>query len=332
MNIKFFINSMITPSSRFRVLQYLNKSEIKNFELLPFSNSRKNNKVSNIINTVNSYSRSLRISRNDRIFLQRMILYKNNNFVERQMLKRANKGVVVDFDDAIFIKNPNFSEVVRKADHVICGNDYLANWALYFNSNVKIIPTVIDTDKFKFTDSRTNSNKIIIGWSGTKDNLIFVKNLIPIFKKIVKEHKVIFKIISNNNKAPEFLSGLPFEYVEWNENFEVEQLKDIDIGLMPLDDNIWTRGKCGFKLIMYMSMGIISVGSNVGANKQIINDERNGYLANNDEWHDKIMNAIQIIKNDKAEKIKENARNTIVSYYSINSQISDFKKSILDLK
>jgi len=239
--------------------------------------------------------RILTASNFDLVFLQRRLpglLYPP--FLER-ILKQIGHRVVYDFDDAIYLGSRadlSFREIIRFSDQIIAGNSHLSNIA-DSSSKTTVIPTPVDTDRFQPSSKGTFSNKntLIIGWTGTAANYQYLYPLASTLRKVVERFPdTILKIICDKPPDIGLLSGLEVRFVCWQANIEVDQLQDIDIGIMYLPDNPFTRGKCGFKLIQYMSLAKPVVASPVSANLEIVNHGVNGYLAATmEDWYKYII-------------------------------------------
>lgn len=271
----------------------------------------------------------------DLVFIQRELLPYNIFFLER-IIWLLNKNIVFDFDDSIFLykdeisssigkyltRKDTIAETIRMSREVICGNGYLAEYARKYNKNVTIIPTVLDTDKYvpKIQSARTE-NRFVIGWMGTSGNLKYLLSLKEVFREIRKAYpEVILRIVTEKFLfQEEFSDAIPTEFKKWSEKNEVSDLQGFDLGVMPLADNKWTKGKCGFKILQYMATGIPVVASAVGANNEIVQDGISGFLASNDaEWKEKIL---KIIGNDFdiVSSLFEKGRERVVSHYSIRA-------------
>lgn len=278
-----------------------------------------------------------------------------SRIVLEKLFSHLNKNFIYDFDDAIFLHSPleiigskyakNSTTIkehqktkilIKHAKIVFAGNEFLAMYARKYNKNVHVIPTVIDTDYY-FLKNTKNGDKILkrfqigdktnkfinIGWMGTSSNLIYLLEILPALEKISKNNSQIRLIICSNDflYKEEFEKAINTIFVKWNKQIERSILSTFDIGIMPLINNIWTKGKCGFKLIQYMSMGIPSIGSNVGVNNQIINHQINGFLANNlEDWENLITKLI--VNNKLREEFSIEGRKTIINKYSIKSIIN----------
>ena len=220
----------------------------------------------------------------DAVFLHKKIL----NPFDAHYLKKYAKKIIYDFDDAIMFddKHPerphhkrqtSFRRTAALADLVIAGNFYLAEYARRFNPNVEILPTGLDTKAYKTTAKKTGDGKIRLVWIGSRPTLPHLKQISPALEEIGSRFdNVILRIISD-----EFfdLQNIPVEKKPWSLETEAAELVSSDIGLAPLANNNFTRGKCGFKILQYQAAGLPVVASPVGVNAELIRDDVNGYLA-----------------------------------------------------
>jgi glycosyltransferase involved in cell wall biosynthesis len=215
-------------------------------------------------------------------------------------IARSGVPIVFDFDDAVFVpyRSPSngylsylkfpqkTSETCRLAAHVMAGNAYLAEYARRFNENVTIVPTTIDTDKYRLVERPANPEKLTIGWSGSHSTVQHLDTIRDVLKTIGASERVRLRVIGTSSYD---VDAVEVEASEWRPETEVDDLGEIDIGLMPLPDDRWARGKCGLKALQYMALGIPTICSPVGVNTTIITDGENGYLASNTaEWLEKI--------------------------------------------
>ena len=236
--------------------------------------------------------------------------------------KFFNKKIIYDFDDSIWIRqasevNPfaaplkcswKVTKIISWSWKVSVGNQFLKNFALAFNQNVCIIPTVVDTENVHtFQKQRVKKNRKIVGWTGTFSNFNNFSLVLPAIKRIQNEFNIQFFIIAD--KDPKLIE-LEYHYIPWNKKTEINDLRKLDIGIMPLLDGEVQRGKCGFKAIQYMAIGIPPVISPVGVNTEIVKDGENGFLAqSSDDWYIKIK--ILLENNEIYNSISLKARKTI---------------------
>lgn len=248
---------------------------------------------------------------------------------ERSIAKRG-VPMVFDFDDAVFVayKSPSngylsylkfpgkTATICRLSAHVMAGNQYLADYALKENPNVTIIPTTIDTSKYTPLQRVSEPETLTIGWSGSFSTVQHLDTIREVLQELAKTEKFKLRVIG----TPEYdLPGVETEAIQWRSDSEIEDLRQIDIGLMPLPDEDWSRGKCGLKALQYMALGIPTICSPVGVNTSIIQDGENGYLADaKDEWIKKLKMMLHLP--ELRQKIGMAGRKTVEDGYSAISQ------------
>jgi len=279
----------------------------------------------------------------DIVFVQREAFMLGTAFFEKRFSKKAK--LVFDLDDSIwlqqtgeiksknklfyFLKNPaKTKEIVQHAHLILAGNEYIANFAAQFNNTIEIIPTTIDTDIYKPL-VKLEQPEICIGWSGSFSTIIHFQHVLPALLELKEKYqdKIYFKVIGDGTFTDKLLNiqGIP-----WNAKTELENLSEIDIGLMPLPDDEWTKGKCALKALQYMALGIPCVVSPVGVNTTVISDGVNGYLAENTkEWVDKL--SLLIDNYQLRQKLGSEGLQTVQKYYSVKSIQNKFVHTLLEL-
>jgi glycosyltransferase involved in cell wall biosynthesis len=254
---------------------------------------------------------------------------------------KLGRRVIFDFDDAIWLPPPNdrrdpakiprlleqLHAVLHASDLVMAGNATLRDYAAQYNANVAIVPTVVDLDQYTLAP-KPPSDMITLGWVGSKATVMYLDLLNKVFAALAQRYpgRVRLKVISD---VPYQHPTLPVENVAWSLREEVDQLRDIDIGLMPLRDSEWERGKCGFKLLQYMALGIAAVGAPVGVNTTILQHGINGLLASSaDEWLDALTRLIE--DNNFRQTLGEAGRKTIEAHYSLQALAPRFWALVQD--
>lgn len=264
----------------------------------------------------------------DIIFIYREAFMTGTTIFER-LLKRSGAKIVFDFDDAIWnfdvsagnktlgwLKRPEkANEIMALADLVLAGSSHLAGYARQFNSNVHVVPSTLDLDIYTFNKkTRKEDAPVVIGWCGSVTTIKHFEMIISVYRKLMRKYgsAITFKVYG----LPGYVNKeLGIESISFSPDTEVPVISSFDIGVMPLPDNEWTRGKCGMKGLQCMALGIPVVMQAVGANKEIICEGENGFLANNeDEWIDKL--SILIDSEDWRRKLGANGRRTIEKGFS----------------
>jgi glycosyltransferase involved in cell wall biosynthesis len=249
--------------------------------------------------------------------------------IVESMLAAAKVPLVYDFDDAVFL--PNTSEanrwigglknpqktgaIIRKCNSVIAGNEFLAAYARRFNSSVHVIPTAIDVDLFvPRATPPPSSEPLVVGWIGTPTTASYLEPLAPVLQALTAAHRFEFRVAGSTRSLT--FEGVNTNNVPWSLDREVELFNQCDIGVYPLPDDDWARGKCGFKAIQFMSCGVPVVASAVGVNREIVQDGVNGFLATTpDEWRRKLT----LLMTDAAlrHRLGGAGRKTIQERYSL---------------
>ncbi len=329
-----------SPSQRFRFEQYLAFLENNNFQLsisslitpktdkLFYSSGNTFIKVLLFIKFI--FKRTIDVIKSkkyDIIFVQREAFFTGTTFFEKQFSKKSK--LIFDFDDSIWLPNvsnankkfewlKNYDKtktIIKLSDWVIAGNNYLANYAKQFNSNVTVIPTTIDTDYH--INKQKSKDKICIGWTGSSTTVQHFELAVPILEKIKNKYRdlVYFKLIGEENYTN---TKLKLKGTKWCLETEIDDISEIDIGIMPLPDDEWAKGKCGLKGLQYMALEIPTIMSPVGVNTEIIHDGVNGFLASTEqEWFDKL--SLLIENKDLRLKLGKAGRQTVIEKYSVEA-------------
>jgi glycosyltransferase involved in cell wall biosynthesis len=239
--------------------------------------------------------------------------------------------IVFDFDDAIFVSYRSPSNgylsylkfagktkaICRMASHVMVGNSYLEEYARRVNDQVTIVPTTIDTEKYTVSAKRV-SNPPVIGWTGSYSTVQHLDTLRGALRRLAKKEPFHLRVIGTPTYQ---LDGVEVDAMPWRSESELEDLRAVDIGVMPLPDDAWSKGKCGLKALQFMALGIPTICSPVGVNTEIIQDGENGFIAAlEDEWIEKLGRLLRSA--DLRERLGRAGRATVESKYSANTQAS----------
>lgn len=270
----------------------------------------------------------------DAVVVHRAAAIVGPAWLER-ILARRRTPVVYDFDDAIFLlhttagnrrfgwlKFPGKTETIcRLSGHVVAGNRYLEEFARRFNRKVTVVPTSIDTDSYR-ERSRTGSGPVVIGWAGSTTSQEHLESFAPILREAAAQWRFDLAVLSD--KAPR-LEGLAHTWVSWSSDVgsEVEALSRFDIGIMPMPDDSWSRGKCSLKALQYMAVGTATLCSSVGMNRELIRHGENGMLAASAEDWLKCLG--ELISNaDLRERLGREGRKTVEAEYSARRSAERF--------
>jgi glycosyltransferase involved in cell wall biosynthesis len=263
----------------------------------------------------------------DAVYVLREAALLGPPFFER-MIARAGVPLVFDFDDAVFeryvspsngylsyLKFPGKTRTIcRIAAHVMAGNEYLAEYARKVNPNVTVIPTTVDTSKYTVA-ARAENDVPVIGWTGSYSTVQHLLTLADALRRLAETERFRLRVIGSPNMSLEGLAGLDVEALTWDSKTEVGDLRAIDVGVMPLPEDRWSRGKCGMKALQYMGLAIPTVCSPVGVNSEIIRDGENGLLATTaDEWVEKL--GLLLRSPELRERLGRAGRETVEARYS----------------
>ena len=247
--------------------------------------------------------------------------------LEWVIAKILRKKIIYDFDDAIWIPVvseynktmsgfKNFGKVAKICSwsyKVSVGNQFLETYARKHNNNVVVIPTVVNTDSGHNKLQEQHTSQPAIGWTGTFSTLPYLDIVLPVLQELQQINDFTFVVIAD--KDPQ-LPLKNYRFIKWNRETEAEDLLTFHIGLMPLYDDEISKGKCGFKAIQYMSLGIPPVVSPVGVNTQLVTDAVTGYVcSDNEEWKNRLT--ILLSDADKRTAMGAAARKKIETIYSV---------------
>jgi glycosyltransferase involved in cell wall biosynthesis len=270
------------------------------------------------------------------IFIHREAAPMGPPVFEWILCKVFKKQVIYDFDDAIWL--PNYSKqhekfhrlkaywkikhIVRWANTVVVGNSFLAEYALRFNGNVTIIPTTIDLRFHRKPTAICENHPLVIGWTGSHTTINYLLEIADSLEILASKHHFVFRVISN--LPPDF--DLPnVDFVKWNQATEMQDLSSFDIGVMPLTDDEWSKGKCGFKALQYMSLGIPTVASDVGVNANIIEDGKNGFLIHTKE--DWVIRLTELLTNPVLRsRLGSASKDTVKMEFSVEANQHKYLK------
>lgn len=334
-------------SQRFRFEQYYNALQQRGFEVhkQAFLDQatwhilyKPGHTAKKILGTLKGYLRRLgamfTLGKYDYIFVHREAEFFGPPMFEWIIAKVAGKKIIYDFDDAIWLRNTSESNgfvgkfkkydnaipVCRMAYKVSCGNEYLRKFAAQYNANACYNPTTIDTEHLHNRVKNQHGDGFVIGWTGTHSTMRYMNDLVPVLERLEQKYQFTFHVIAD--RAPDFkLKSLRF--TKWKKETEIEDLLQFNVGVMPLVDDKWAQGKCGFKALQYMALGVPALVSPVGVNTRIVDDGLNGFLCSTpDDWY----NALSKLMEDRQLLVTmgANTRRKIEEAYSVKSNTENF--------
>lgn len=337
----------VSPSQRFRIELYkelMAKNGIE-YHFQPFISAkyapylyREGYTVKKVLAVMTGFLHRfiglLRYMHMDYVFVQREASPVGPPVFEWCYAKLLRKKLIYDFDDAIWLNNVTESnkaagyikcywkvkQICKWAHKVSVGNEFLGSYAKQFNRNVVYNPTCVDTENRYNKIANQRTSNITIGWTGSHSTLQFLEQAVPALQQLEQTYSFRFLVICD--KAPQFkLRSL--EFIPWKKETEIEDLLQINIGIMPSKNDAWNEGKCGFKIIQYLSLGIPAVASPVGVNKRIIDHGSNGFIcATEEDW---VQSLSQLLQDENMRiALGEAGRKKMKEEYSVASNATNF--------
>jgi glycosyltransferase involved in cell wall biosynthesis len=275
----------------------------------------------------------LRLNQFDVIVVQRELLARIYPVFETWIVRRHGR-LVFDFDDLIFSRPPGGSSwwyrtasvafdknagdrIVRMSSRVIAGSNYLKSLALKHNKRVTVIPTVVDTNRWAPSLPNGSEKRPTIVWTGNPSSSYYLESAAGVLTALARTHEFRLLIIGASSSTQSVLQSVPnAEFRTWGLETELSDLLEGDIGIMPIIDDVWSRGKCGLKAIEYMALGIPAVCSPYGANSDIITNGHDGFVVNTtSEWESTLAKLLS--DRDLRVRIGQASRTTAVTRFSV---------------
>lgn len=336
------------PSQRFRFEQYLDILRKAGWEIeqhpfyserswqLLYKPGRFTAKVLAVISGfIRRFGLLFRLRSFGRVFIHREAAPIGPPLIEWLISRFHPASYIYDFDDAVWLPNSSeanrafvglkqagkFSSVCKWASRISAGNHYLAEKAAsYSSAQVDVIPTTIDTDGYHNRSRQALNKPLVFGWTGTHSTLRYLDELVPVFRELESKAEFKIRVISDQPPAWKLDS---MEFIQWQKETEIDDLLGMDVGLMPLEADAWSAGKCGFKALQYMALGIPAIASPVGVNSRIIRNAENGWLPEDNEQWAVLLESI--IRNpDELREMGQKARARVIEAYSVRSNQAAF--------
>ena len=224
----------------------------------------------------------------------------------------------LDVDDAIWLTQRfgSIAKIANMVDTVFAGNQFVADWFSDYCNDIVIVPTAVDVNRF-IPDRSHKKEQFTVGWSGTSGNLSTLEVIWPALTIVAQRYdELVVRIVSNEPPRVPGVLRDRVEFIPWTRENEVRTIQEMDVGLMPLVDNDWSRGKCSYKMLLYMACGVPVVVSPVGMNNDVLSLGEVGFgPRTKDEWVD----AISSFASDAGlcHRYGDVGRKTVVSHYSV---------------
>jgi glycosyltransferase involved in cell wall biosynthesis len=321
------------PSSRFRIRQYIDRLAgygVIVRELTPFTD--KTYYFPGPLKAVTRISALYRCRGADVIWLSRGFVEGYETF--ERLLKRPR---ILDVDDAVWLRGPfgrfAMPDIARAMDAVIAGNGYLAEYFGRYCKKVYVVPTAIDLDRFTLRPGSKNEqgDKFVIGWTGSSSNFKYLDTIEPVLARFLREHKRAELLLTADRPWDfKLLPADKVSFIPWSAQEEIRVLHSMSVGIMPLADDKWARGKCAFKMLQYMAVGLPVIVSPVGTNRDVLQKADIGFAASSpDQWYEALVSLYK----DRLLRVKLglSGRKVVEQFYSadiVARDLADIFKSL----
>jgi glycosyltransferase involved in cell wall biosynthesis len=256
----------------------------------------------------------LRSLRHDLVFFQREML---STYVTWEPLTK--KPRLFDVDDAIWDhRRGSFAQrIAGICDRVICGNTFLAAQFSRWNANVSILPTPVNIKVFYPATDVSNHHRPIIGWMGLMSGFKHLYSIEGALARVLRGHPdVVFRVVSSGRPVFRLIPPEQFEWIPWTQENEARTVREMTIGIMPLDDTVFSRGKCSYKMLLYMASGLPVVVSPVGMNAEVLAKGNIGIGARNEKtW---IESLTELLRNESLRsQMGKTGRQVVQDHFSV---------------
>lgn len=302
LNVAALTGGMNVPSARFRIRQLIGPLAERNVDVDEFpavfgAYPPKLRPVRPFWFAATMMERALALSRSSRYDLR--ILQRELVSTVPTVERFVKTPSILDVDDAIWVYRKGIAarHAGSSVDFIVCGNAFIAEYFSQFGKPVAIIPTGVDIDRFHPRPRESDSRKVI-GWSGSSSGYRFFASLEPVLAALLKKHPDwLLRVVSDAPPPFHSINPSQLEYSPWSADEEVRLIASMNIGIMPLDNTEWSKGKCSYKMLLYMSCGVPVVVSDVGMNREVLDFGAAGFgVSAPDDW----IGAIEaLIKDEK---------------------------------
>lgn len=324
LRVMAYTGGRFVPSARFRVRQYIAALNRLGIDLREcparfgsYPPMRRPLRAGwGILSFAERFGAAVRNRDADVTLLQREML---STFATAEPLTKPPR--IFDVDDAIWLaRGGRFAKSIARLCHTVaCGNTFIAEFFEGSAANVTVLPTAVDTERFRPASIPKTSDIRRICWSGVSSGFRFLHVIEPALAAALRGRSNLrLRIISNEQPRFESIPARSVEFLQWSEATEVEAIRDTDVGIMPLDDSLWSEGKCSYKLLLYMSCGLPVIATPVGMNRQVLGIANAGFAARTtDEWVDAIRSVLN--NQSGAAAMGAAGRAAVVRDYSLNA-------------
>lgn len=324
LNVAAITAGQNVPSARFRVRQYLPTLLECGVSVTEFRSLSSKYPPTNILlrpawgllRLAEMAYAALQSHRYEVTLLQREML---STFATLEGLTRSPR--VLDVDDAIHLHRGGRTaqKIASHCDRIICGNNHLAEVYRQWNSDVVVLPTAVDAERYSPRKTVKSTDEIVLGWIGTSGNLPYLQIIEPAIVSVLKHHpRAKVHVVCDRPPQLPGIEPKRMQYTRWSSAIEVEAIQSFDIGLMPLEDTPWARGKCSFKMLQYMACGVPVAVAPVGMNNEILQLDDIGFGATSlTEWVD----ILDFLLSSESARLRLglNGRQVVLREYSLKT-------------
>lgn len=328
-------------SMRVRVLQWLDRSKIE-AEILDYLGSE-NWGVRALTRSPRAMVRAeLALRRATRTKADVVLIHRyssplSRGDIERRLLAAADRGVL-DFDDALqwdwrsgptgVVRNPlPFIRAAKSADIVIAGNAFLANWAAEWCREVVLIPSCVEPDDYVMKDDFVVGETPRLGWIGSPSTEAYLRLIEAPLLELHRRTGAVLVVISGGERSLGPLDQMA-KRVPWSMQTQARLASLMDVGLMPLEDSLWTRGKCGYKLLQYGAAGVPAVASPFGVNAGIAASLGYRTACSSTDWIEALSEVMSASASDRATE-GARARSAVIRAFSYEAWLPAWMNAVV---
>lgn len=342
MRFLFIVSGKDSPSTRFRILQYLpllekagHRCDVaysfpQKYDYFPAIGWRLSHLLKKSVRHWHAWLAKVR--HYDTIVIEREVFNDDSIVIERR-LRKASRRLVLDVDDGVFLLHPEkFDELTRMSDVAIAGNRWLAEYLEVRCKHVELIPTCVRLAEYPVRPPDAQRiEKPCVGWIGNAPNVALLEVAAPALRSVASTIPFRLTVVAPSpDKLQQIdLSGIDVDFRRWSPETEVQDIRDMDLGLMPLaSGEEWMKYKCGLKLIQYLAVGIPGIASPIGVNEEILAGESVGRAATNDAtWEASLRELLS--EPDLRIRLGAAGRKLVEDYYSIEVNFTRFEQTLI---